>query len=529
MYKILSTVTLFLILTTFCVGQDTRIEIKLNRIPKDMEIISLERKGFLLLYTGGDRRGNAYNSWNITKFNTNFEEQWNKLIDIPSRYTIEKYLNDSISNRFIWVSISSSQLRVDMVDLNDGLNSTQTYNLGGHAREIVSAKIVENNLFLLFKYGPDDQASHCFNMCCFISFPLRMAGLSVFKYGSIYTRIDLKNQLKYEQTDVGKGISIPDKIQNKSLSSETISVSSFKQRPHSHGKTALIVKNLDLRLKTNDSVIILAPENYYLQNIQLVKSGNGIAGVGTFNSSVPEPDDDINTINAQGFYTVIIDSNKNVNTVKIFRFSELKSFEKYIEDVNTRGKSELSESRKNRLKKRYKNYSTLLRFNEIVEREDDFIATAEAFYPGYSSYRDANGNLIQYFEGYNYTHCLILCFDKNGNIKWDKTVPLNFNRLYLNLSQKVELLQNGEDVQLSYGSGGNINVISISGDDVSDPENFKLPRLLKEDEKASEYIADVTPWYGNKYLIWGVKKIKRSDIKDREGSNVIYMDEMEVK
>ena len=170
-----------------------------------------------------------------------------------------------------------------------------------------------------------------------------------------------------------------------------------------------------------------------------------------------------------------------------------------------------------------------MRFNEIVEREDDFIATAEAFYPVYSSYRDANGNLIQYFEGYNYTHCLILCFDKNGNIKWDKTVPLNFNRLYLNLSQKVELLQNGEDVQLSYGSGGNINVISISGDDVSDPENFKLPRLLKEDEKASEYIADVTPWYGNKYLIWGVQKIKRSDIKDREGSNVIYMDEMEVK
>ena len=117
MHKILSTVSLFLLFSTFCVGQDTRIEIKLNRIPKEMEIISLERKGFLLLYTGGDRRGNTYNSWNITKFNTNFEEQWNKLIDIPSRYTIETYLNDSISNRFIWVSKSSTQLRVDVVDL----------------------------------------------------------------------------------------------------------------------------------------------------------------------------------------------------------------------------------------------------------------------------------------------------------------------------------------------------------------------------------------------------------------------------
>ena len=59
--------------------------------------------------------------------------------------------------------------------------------------------------------------------------------------------------------------------------------------------------------------------------------------------------------------------------------------------------------------------------------------------------------------------------------------------------------------------------------------HFTLEKTFKEDEKASEYIADVTPWYGNKYLIWGVQKIKRSDIKDREGSNVIYMDEMEVK
>ena len=93
----------------------------------------------------------------------------------------------------------------------------------------------------------------------------------------------------------------------------------------------------------------------------------------------------------------------------------------------------------------------------------------------------------------------------------------------------MKVLKSGENVQLSYGSGGNINVITINGDTFNGPEYFKLPRLLKEDEKASEYIADVTPWYGKKYLIWGVQKIKRSDIKDREGSNVIYMDEMEVK
>lgn len=530
MFKRIQFLFFLLIFSTLCKSQDTRVEIKLNRIPKDMDVVSLNSEGFLLLYTGGERHGNTYNSWNITKFNTNFEEGWNKLLEIPSRFSIKNNFIDTANNQFIWISTSASQLRIDILDLKDGLNSAQTYSLAKHATDIISAKVIGSDLFLLFKYAPNDQASSCFSMCCLpLSLPLNSAGWSVFKYGSIYTRIDLKNQLKYERIDVSKGISIPDKIQNMNLADETILVSSYKRQPHSHGNTAIIVKNIKQNLTTKDSIIVTAPMNIYLQNIQLVVSDKGFAGAGTFNNSSPDADEDINTITAQGFYTVIIDSNKKVTAIKLFRFTELKSFEKHIEDMNLRGKTELSENRKNRLKRRYKNYSTLLRFNEIVERENDFIATAEAFYPVYSTYRDINGNLIQYFEGYNYTNCLIICFDKKGNIKWDQTIPLNFNRLYLNISQKVKVLKSGENVQLSYGSGGNINVITINGDTFNGPEYFKLPRLLKEDEKASEYIADVTPWYGKKYLIWGVQKIKRSDIKDREGSNVIYMDEMEVK
>ena len=512
---------------TLCLGQTTRIEIKLNRIPNDMEVISLNEKGFLLLYSGGEKRGNSFNSWNITKFNTNFEEEWNKLWDIPSRFSIENYIIDSAGKRFIWISKSVTQLRLDIIDLNDGLNSTQTYGLGKRTKNIVSSKVVGDDLYLLLKYGPDEHASGCYNTCCFpIAFPLDRAGLSLFKYGSLYTRIDLKNQIKYERIDVSKGIALPDKIQ---AGDTTLSVSSFKRKPHSHGKTALIIKTLEKNLKTRDSIILNAPNEFYLQNVQLLSSENGYAAAGTFNRDAPEPDENLNTIEAQGFYTAIIDSNKNVSSIKLIRFSELTSFEKYIEDVNTRNNGELSENKKNRLKKRYRNYSTLIHFNEIAERENDFIATAEAFYPVYSSYRDANGNIIRYFEGYNYTHCLIICFDKNGNLKWDKTIPLNFNRLYLNLGQKVKTLQDGEDIQLSFGSGSEINVMTISGDEISEPENFKLPRLLNDDEKASEYLSDVTPWYGKKYLIWGVQKIRKSDIKEREGNNLIYMDEMEIK
>ncbi len=517
-------------LCAFCYGQTTRIEIKLNRIPNDMEVISLAQKGFLLLYTGGEKRGNSFNSWNITKFNKSFEEQWNKLLDIPSRFSIENYLYDSVGNRFIWVSKSITQLRIDILDMNDGLSSAQTYGLDKHTKHIISTQMMKDDLFILFKYGPDEQMSGCYSSCCFpVSFPLSRAGLSIFKYGSIYTRIDLKNQIKYERIDLSKGIAIPDKIQGVSNSDETISVSSFKRKPHSHGGTSMVIKHLQKNLNTSDSIILNSPDGLYLQNIQLVGSLYGYAAVGTFNNVAPEPGEFLNTNDARGFYTAIIDSNINVNAIKIIRFSELKSFETYIENDNTTGNRNLSEAKKDRLKKRYKNYSTLLRFNEIVKRENDFIATAEAFFPVYSSYRDANGNIIRYFEGYNYTHALIICFDKNGNLKWDRTVPLNFNRLYLTIYQKIKVLQNSENLQLSYSSGGNINVITITGDDISEPENFKLPRLLKDDEKASEYMSDVTPWYGKKYLIWGGQKIRKSDIKGREGSNLIYMDEMEVK
>lgn len=116
--------------------------------------------------------------------------------------------------------------------------------------------------------------------------------------------------MKYERIDVSKGISIPDKIQNMNLADETILVSSYKRQPHSHGNTAIIVKNIKQNLTTKDSIIVTAPMNIYLQNIQLVVSDKGFAGAGTFNNSSPDADEDINTITAQGFYTVIIDSNK---------------------------------------------------------------------------------------------------------------------------------------------------------------------------------------------------------------------------
>ena len=246
MFKRIQFLFFLLIFSTLCKSQDTRVEIKLNRIPKDMNVVSLNSEGFLLLYTGGERHGNTYNSWNITKFNTNFEEGWNKLLEIPSRFSIKNNFIDTANNQFIWISTSASQLRIDIVDLKDGLNSAQTYSLAKHATDIISAKVIGSDLFLLFKYAPNDQASSCFSMCCLpLSLPLNSAGWSVFKYGSIYTRIDLKNQLKYERIDVSKGISIPDKIQNMNLADETILVSSYKRHSHSHGNTAIIVKNIN--------------------------------------------------------------------------------------------------------------------------------------------------------------------------------------------------------------------------------------------------------------------------------------------
>ena len=525
MIKNLFTFFLFIHFCTVTLGQNTRIEIKLNRIPNDVEVISLNKKGFLLIYTGGERRGDARNAWNISKFNSNFEEAWNKSMEIPSRFTVENYINDSVSNRLIWFSKSATQFRLDIIELKDGIRSTQTYSLGKHAKELVGSKIVGNDLFILFKYGPESQASTCFAMCCFpISVPLNYRGVSLFNYGSIYTKIDLEKQMKYERVDVTKGMEMPDKIQDDGY----LTVSSFKHKHRSGGKTYLNVKNLNANLSTRDSFKIESPKNHYLQNIQLTTAYNGYAGIGTFNQDPPDPNDLLNIIEAKGIYTVILDSTQHLKFIKVIPFHELGSFQTYIENLNKRRNRELSEDSKKRLKNRYKNYSTMLRFNEIIERENDFIATVEAFYPVYSSYRDAAGNVIRYFDGYNYTYCLIVCFDKNGNLKWDQTVPLNFNRLYLNLSQKVKILQDSSEVQLIYGSGSTINMVSIVGDSIHEPKKIKLPRLLKEDAKASEYDSDITPWHGKKYIIWGVQKIRKSDIKDRDGSNLIYLDEIEL-
>jgi hypothetical protein len=509
----------------FAYAQSTRIEVKLSRLPKDVEIISLQKEGFLLKYAGGEKRGHSFNSYNLTKLNSNFEEVWNKLLDIPSRFSIEYQLVDSISNQFVWISKSATQIRIDLLNLDSGKNSTQTYGLSRNFKQIISAVLLDSNLFILSQYGPDEQIEGCYYSCCFpISLPLRNNGLSIFKYGNIYTKIDLKNQLKYDRIDISNGISIPDKIQADYSNKKGFTSSGFKYKTHNHGISILEIKNLNQQLQTTDSFDIEAPKNTYLQNIQWHESSIEKVGFGTFNKQAPLVTDNLNTNEAQGFYTVILDSTQKINHLKLFKLSDLSSFNGLLEFSNNY--KSLSNSRREKLKRQYQNYSTLIRVNALIERESDFIATAEAFYAVYSTYRDANGNLVQYFEGYNYTHCFILCFDKKGNLKWDKTIPLNFNRLYLNLNQKVKSLTSYNKVQLSYGSGSNINIISIDGDSLSGPKNYELPRLVKEDEKVNEYFVDVTPWHKNKYLIWGVQKIKKSDAKEREGNTIIYIDEL---
>lgn len=504
----------FLLISTSCIAQGTRIEIKLAEIPTNTKIVTLTKKDFLVLYKINEGRGSPFNTWNITKFNAHFNDLWNVLIEIPTRFEIKSKLYDSLYNRYIWVSTSSTQMRIDLLDLSNGDYQSQTYGLATHVDEIRSTKIIGHDLFVLFYYGPNEQANDASMICCR---PMRKSGISAFKTGCLYTRIDLKNQIKYEQSDISRGVTVPDKIQNNTIQPGLFTVSIIKQKPHSNGQSELILKNLGKNLITIDSFILGARDNTYLQNAILLNSTKDYAVIGTYDSATSAHNKN-NTSYSKGFYSSFMDTGRTFSPIRLYPFSEFKSIETYLKSNPYRNNHRIEAHQK------ATSFSTHLWLNDVIETDSEFIQTAEAYFPVYSTNTIVNGHLTQKFEGYNYAFCLVLGFNKTGQLKWDQTIPLSFNRLYETISQKVNITLSDNTLRASFSSMGKLNLVTFVPGLLPNTKTYDWPRMNPDDEKIIEYDSGETPWDKKRTLIWGVQKIKTSTIETREKNIILYID-----
>ncbi len=261
---------------------------------------------------------------------------------------------------------------------------------------------------------------------------------------------------------------------------------------------------------------------------------------------------------SQGMYFSKINiGDENPLYTKYYSFTDFKNFFKFQSErqqVRMERKIKQAKSHGKDLKLDYR-----LLVHNVIEKNDQYIVVAEAYYPTYRSNNNYNnvfgsfggfsgfgfggfgfgspynmGSLYnpwgtpyrnnQVFDGFQYTHAVITGFDKQGNMLWDNIIELNDVKLF-RLKEQVKVSFSGENVVLAYSFRGSLKSKVIRGSQIVEGKtDVPIITEFANDKVRKNETSNVEYWYDNYFLVWGFQKISNNSQNDqvRGRRNVIY-------
>ncbi len=234
---------------------------------------------------------------------------------------------------------------------------------------------------------------------------------------------------------------------------------------------------------------------------------------------------------ASGFFAVNI-STPDESVVHYQDFLELENMTGYLlgrEYQAARKKAEKKEELDN---KSAVNYDLLL--HDVIVRDSLFYFVGEAYYEEYhtvtSTYYDYYGRAVpvsySVFDGYRYFNAFISCYNKDGIKLWDNGMEI-FNLITFDLSKRINVIFDRQDIILAYNFEGKIGAKIINGPEVVEGvEYYPIETLYGNDKIISDTKGNMKRWYGNNFLAWGFQTIRNNSLIDNNKRTVFYINKV---
>lgn len=200
--------------------------------------------------------------------------------------------------------------------------------------------------------------------------------------------------------------------------------------------------------------------------------------------------------------------------INYYNFGDLQNFFSYMKAKKERRVKDRIERKKVKGKKIKFNYRLLV--HDIVPYKDKYVMLGEAFYP---TYRYGNGISYgpdaamrgeQIFDGYQYTHAVVIGFDAQGDLKWDNSFEINDVKTF-ELQQLVRIAPADERIVLLYVYENLIRSKIIKDNHVlevktEDPikSNFQNDEVNEKKTESSK----LDYWYTKYFFASGVQKVR---------------------
>jgi len=214
--------------------------------------------------------------------------------------------------------------------------------------------------------------------------------------------------------------------------------------------------------------------------------------------------------------------------IRYYNFGDLRNFFSYMKIRKQKRIRNRIERRRDHGRKVKFNYRFLI--HDIIPYHDQYIMTGEAFYPHYtyasnsaygrsrgfypsstlySAQPNYRGDLI--FDGYQYTHAVVVGFDKNGKIQWDNSFEINDVKTP-QLEQFVKVKPEKDRIVMMYLFDNDLRSKIIRNSEVLEGKTKESAgpktRASKIDDGADRN-EELDFWYGNYFFAYGVQKVKQ--------------------
>jgi hypothetical protein len=166
----------------------------------------------------------------------------------------------------------------------------------------------------------------------------------------------------------------------------------------------------------------------------------------------------------------------------------------------------------------------------IVTLSDGYILVGEAFYPTYATRETiVNGKTVRQtsFDGYRYTHAVVVKFDVNGNRKMDQCLPLKLDYKPKEVLKFVAVNASvPNQISLSYVTDNILTykVFNQSGTEISQ-NKCEIVATGREDERLISTTANMRHWYDANFLVSGYQTTKD---QDGERTKVFYLNKVQL-
>ena len=224
---------------------------------------------------------------------------------------------------------------------------------------------------------------------------------------------------------------------------------------------------------------------------------------------------------SRGVFIASIDGS-GLQAIRYYNFADLENFFKYMKAKREKRVKSRIERRKIKGKKIRFNYRFLV--HELVPFKDQYVLLGEAFYPKYipldRSYYGGffmrslqPGAIIQngrIFDGYYYTHAIVMGFKPNGDLVWDNSFEINDVRTFT-LEQFVKLETQDDKIALLYLFDNKLRTKIIQNNDVVEGKTLDAIRTSFADEtvkKNEDGTNKLEYWYDQYMFAYGVQEIE---------------------